>query len=210
MKNASLAWQCNALLRYNIPMHALVLFILLSFMMSPPSLAMTVEEAYAAIPHRRTAFDAVESRMRTEERDYLARLFPLLEEATVARVETLQWFTSRGKQGQSYPHYSARIKTIRASLAALPAPERLKKVHKTLLSVLDDHDGFFKAWLQHNTAAEKKSQKPWRGVRHDHPLVARSHRNLLTAYMAMSKLYPHESQHNQQAFYDVLCALDFL
>ena len=180
--------------------------LLLLFLFPAKALAMGVDEAYAAIPHKRTVFDPIEARMRPEEQDYLTILFPLLEKAVVTRVEATRWIQTAGGEGVPYAEYRARNTALMTELKNLPVPKRLKKVRKVLLKALAEQDMYLRDWGERNAGLEK----PIRNINADNPHVITSHRYLLAAYMALSKLYPHEPRHNQQAFFDTLCALDFI
>ena len=50
---------------------------------------MTVEEAYKAIPHRYTPFEAGSASMTSQESRFLADFFGLVNLAIVERVQTL-------------------------------------------------------------------------------------------------------------------------
>ena len=73
--------------------------------------AMTVDEAYASIPHRRTVFDRRAATMPTDEADALQRLFVIVDRAIVARVT---------KTGYD---------PLLADLRGLEVPSRLRRVH---------------------------------------------------------------------------------
>src|SRR5262245_10715265 len=73
--------------------------------------AMSVDEAYASIPHRRTAFDRRAATMPAEEAHALERLFAVVGRATVARIT---------KSGYD---------TLLAELRALDVPSKLRRVH---------------------------------------------------------------------------------
>src|ERR671935_282500 len=55
---------------------------------SPPSfhLSLSVEQAYEAIPHRRTVWQDADSTASAAEKAYLKTIFEVLDEATAARV----------------------------------------------------------------------------------------------------------------------------
>ena len=178
--------------------------VLCAVLSSAPVMAMTVAEAYQAIPHQRTPFDRDDARMRAEEKKYLADLFPLLDVAVVGRIEALRWFQTGGSEGSSYDAYHARMTQLLGQLSATPAPERLRKFRKLLETALRNQDAFYGDWAKTSIASPHKS------VNTQHPLVVRAHRSLLEAYMTLARLYPHEGAHNQSAFYDTLRALDFI
>jgi hypothetical protein len=65
-------------------MRALAILGLL--LLARPAAAMSVEGAYAAIPHRRTVFDRTTATMSADEAEGLVRLFAMVDRAVVARV----------------------------------------------------------------------------------------------------------------------------
>ena len=133
--------------------------------------AMSVEDAYASIPHRRTAFDRRAATMDAAEADALARLFTLVDRAIVARVT---------KAGHD---------VVLAELRSLDPPPRLARVH----ALVTDAVVAERAYLAGDPAAVQTAS-------------ARLHE----AYGELMRLYPGEGAHNRDAFFDYLCALDFL
>jgi len=78
-----------------------IFFLILgSFTICSDSFCLTVQEAYEAIPHRRTLFDYNTSLMSTQEKKYLSKVFNLTDLATVERVNMLIWLTSEGQAGE--------------------------------------------------------------------------------------------------------------
>src|SRR5262245_59586149 len=134
--------------------------------------AMSVDEAYASIPHRRTVFDRRTATMPADEADVLQRLFALVDRAIVARV------TRSGYE------------PLLAELRALDPPARLRHVHALVIeAVVAEH-----AYLTTNQQGAVQTAS------------ARLHE----AYAELLRLFPDESPHNRDAFFDYLCALDFL
>ncbi len=134
--------------------------------------AMSVDAAYASIPHRRTVFDRGAATMSTEEADALARLFTLVDRAIVARV------TKAGHDG------------VLTDLRTLELPERLRRVHALVTEAVVAE----RAYIVDGEQAGVQTAS------------ARLH----AAYAELMRLYPGENAHNRDAFYDYLCALDFL
>lgn len=62
---------------------------LVMFLNAMSSWGLTTDEAYQAIPHKRTPYDAQISTLKGPEPGFLAKLFSLADEALVARVTTL-------------------------------------------------------------------------------------------------------------------------
>ncbi len=163
---------------------------------------MTVSEAYRAIPHRQTSFSKSQAKMSEDEKNYLARLFDLADQAMVARVETMLWFQSGGRRGESYENYTRRVDGVLAALAQSSVPRRLRGVHNLIAEAVVDQKAYFAKW--HEMQDMERRFDPRSGA------VRSSHQKLIKAYNTLMQLYPRESPHNQQAFYDHLCALDFI
>src|SRR3990172_9139356 len=62
----------------------------------------SVEEAYAAIPHRRTVFRFERSAIDGPERAYLRLMFEVIDLAVVARVSAYQTSTMTARIGMSF------------------------------------------------------------------------------------------------------------
>ena len=133
--------------------------------------AMSVDEAYASIPHRRTVFDRRAALMPADEADGLVRLFALVDRAIVARV------TKTGYE------------PLLAELRALALPARLQPVQRLVVEAVVAE----RAYLDGEASAV-------------HTASARLHE----AYGQLMRLYPEEGAQNRDAFFDYLCALDFL
>jgi len=133
--------------------------------------AMSIEDAYAAIPHRRTVFDRGTATMGRDEAAALEQLFGLVDRAIVAKM------TRSG--------HDAVLRDLRA----LDLPARLRRVQSLVIDAVVAE----RAYLDGEQAA-----------------VHRASALLHQAYAELMQLYPGEATHNRDAFYDYLCALDFL
>ena len=151
-------------------MHIATIAVLL--LLARGAAAMSVDEAYASIPHRRTVFDRKAATMAADEADGLERLFALVDRAIVARV------TKAGHDA------------VLGELHALALPERLRRVHELVIDAV---------------VAERTHL-----VQHEPSAVQTASGRLHEAYGELMRLYPGEGAHNRDAFYDYLCALDFL
>jgi hypothetical protein len=172
---------------------------------SQPAMAktpMSVEEAYRAIPHRQTPFDAGQAKMSAEEKAYLKQLFHLADQAMVSRVEAMAWFQTGGKRGIDYAAYTRRIDEILARHEDLLPPRKLTGVHRLIGEAVRDQKAYFTQWQ----ASYEHQQR----FNPSNKSVRSAHKKLIDAYGYLMKLYPRETPYNQQAFFDHLCALDFL
>lgn len=151
--------------------------------------SMTVEQAYSAIPHKKTRFDAASALMA--ERDLLNVFFGLTDLAVTERVSAMVSI----RNGVAYrDNYDA----ILQRLAALPIPDKLKRAHQLITEAVREQREYL--------ALMAKGEAFNRGA----PLVQSSHRKLVAAYSDLMRLYPQESAHNKAAFFDHLCTLDFI
>ena len=159
-------------------------------------LSLSVADAYRAIPHQQTTFDANGSRIAGREQRFIEELFRLTDFAVAERVQSLQWYLSGGMNGARPSNYEALI----GRLAALPAPDRLRPVKKLIGDAIEEQARYFST--QDETSRLKFNARDKR--------VQNSHHKLVNAYNLLMARYPEESAHNKKAFFDHLCALDFI
>ena len=165
-------------------------------------LGLSVDEAYAAIPHRRTAMQFPGSNVPKADQDYLQVAFAVIDQAVLLRVATYQSFL-RGKTAD--PLAISRMDRLIAFLHSVDPPAHLKTYHKRIEQALADQRAFFDDWRS------RGSEFPYaRGSLASHPKVASSSSALKEAYGILMQSYPSESAHNREAFFDYHCALDFL
>ncbi len=169
---------------------------------------MTVGEAYRAIPHRQTQFDPHrETRLKDTTKARLRELFDLTDQAMALRVQAMLWIQTQGKRGISYTVYEKQITPVIHRLQVMESPGRLKGVQNLLTVAITEQKDYLSSWsAQTQTASENHSRR----FNPNHGLVKRSHRKLLKAYNLLLKAYPSANTQNKQAFFDHLCALDFL
>lgn len=155
-----------------------------------------VERAYRAIPHRRTVFDAVAATMSPVERDYLREMFELVDLGIVERVETLGWLRSRAGSEPSVESYDQVV----SQLGTLTVPPRLASVHRLVSEAMIEQRAALVEWRKAAVPANLPA----------HPLVVSSSGKLRQAYAELLALFPRENEHNKAAFFDYLCAMDFI
>ena len=186
-----------------------ILSICLCVLTQTVASAMTVEEAYKAIPHRYTPFEAGSASMTLQESRFLADFFGLVNLAIVERVQTLAWFQSRGKQGSPVSHYRKNVERIIANLRQLNVPKNCAAVRQRVVEAIQDQKAYFQEWESTQVASS-----PFKGALGSagprHALVTTSSQKLHQAYSELVRQFPKESAKNQQAFFDHLCALDFI
>jgi hypothetical protein len=164
----------------------LIRLLLLLILIAPVSAqAMTVEEAYAAIPHSRTVFDPQHVSMSEEEAVFLAEFFDLIDAAIVARVGAIQGGRRDG------------LEDVLPRLRSLNIPPSAAQAHALVVGAVEEQNQFLKTVFTGGNIAGD-------------PLVSSASTKLHQAYDALMTAYPGEIQHNKTAFFDYLCALDFI
>ena len=155
--------------------------------------ALEVEQAYRLIPHNRTVFQLHQSNLPASDAQKVARLLSLAEKAMVERVDAL-------KNGARRTGYMSRIDDILWQIEQLQVPDRIQTARDHIKTAVQLHRNYFE--LQDDGGSSADASR--------HQLIQASHRHLLAAYQQLMQTYPEETQHNKQAFFDYLCALDFI
>jgi len=168
----------------------------------PPILdaGLSVEQAYAAIPHRRTIWAESESPVSPEEKAYLKVMFQVLDQAVAVRVTSLQNFSSQRFDNSDTDGEFDRLITF---VRAMPVPKTLSAYHKDIIEGLSGQRQFFQDW---RTARDRF---PYAQQIANHPGVRNSSAALRRAYSELMAKYPNEIPTNKDAFFDYHCALDF-
>jgi len=180
----------------------LAAILLLGCLAATPAAAMSVDEAYAALKHRRTVFDARATKTSKAQVESLQRLFAMAERGTVLKVRAYHAHYSgdRAGYGAVLAEYGALIDAIRAQ----PAAAEIKPAQDLVVGAIVQQRGVFAA------SAAKPSTVLARNELTRNPDVQKLHRDLLKAYDILMSKFPDEPAVNRDAFYDYLCALDFL
>jgi hypothetical protein len=170
--------------------------------------AISVEDAYRTIPHRYTPFESKSVKMNPAESAFLQELFRLVNLAIVERVQTQAWFQSNGKKGAAFSNYQRATNGLIAQLQALAVPDKLKAVNRTVIEALKDQGAYFEEWQRMVTRREPF--KHALGASPHHPRILAASQKLHDAYGRLMQAYPQEADRTKQAFFDHLCALDFI
>jgi hypothetical protein len=170
---------------------------------APPVLDMglSIEQAYAAIPHRRTVWVETDSTVPDEERAYLRVIFRVIDQAIAVRVAGEQNFSAQQfDNSDPVANYDRLIGFVRA----MPVPDVLATYHQRILEALAGQQQFFADW--------KAEREQFRFAQQigDHAGVRNASAALRAAYNELMSKYPNESPTNKDAFFDYHCALDFL
>lgn len=149
------------------------------------SFAMTVQQAYDDIPHKRTVFQAAQGTMSSEEGAALNAFFEAVDLAIIAKAEV--------KHGMAVEKaYEPFWKTWKS----LSWPKKLDTVRSSVELAVKEQQSYL----------AKKSITFDR----NNPQVQKASGALHQAYGLLMQLYPNENAMNKQAFFDYLCALDFI
>lgn len=177
-----------------------LLFFVVPFIVAPVSArALTLEEAYKAIPHQQTTYKKEISKLDPELSNDMEEFFHLVDLAVVSRVEALQILrTSRGrveKQITDLKRLAQRLKQFRL-------PSDAAEVSHLVGNATMDQANYLQSVAKGNRLDVQQMSADLR--------VQSASEKLKQAYSLLIKLYPQEGKENKQAFYDHLCALDFL
>jgi hypothetical protein len=186
----------------------LVATLLVASSTAPLSWGMTIDEAYQSIPHKRTPYNSQVSALSLPEREFLSRFFALSDQALVERVATLAAF--RAGDRQRFTTYEANASRILAELRTLPEPPSARGFVPMLSEAIQQQHLFFQKW---DTAlAEQRSFAFPTGTATSgvDPNVGKASAELRRLYANLMARYATEHARNREAFYQHLCALDFL
>jgi hypothetical protein len=165
-------------------------------------LPLTVEQAYAAVPHRRTEFDFRHSSLSAEEARYLAAAFHLIDQGVRARVVGAGELV---RDGASRHQPAAHLDELRAALESFAPPRGLEGYHASLLLAFDRESAVFAAWQAAGSAYRYRLRLG------DSPDVRSASQALHRAYDELMRRFgAREPPANTKAFFDYHCALDFL
>lgn len=166
-------------------------------------LELSVADAYRAIPHRRTPMDFAASDMPEQDRRYLEVAFQLIDQAIRLRVTAYQKF-ARGDAGAV--RLIADMDRLIEFLDQSAAPASLTNYQKRLRQALSEQRAFFADWQEQGRAFQYGAPNQVGA----HINVQRASNALKAAYDILMQTYPGEGPHNQAAFFDYHCALDFI
>ena len=171
---------------------------------TPPTLnlELSVDAAYAAIPHRRTAIDFTASNINDQDKRFLEVAFHLIDQAIRLRVSTSQKF-ARGDVGDTP---ISEMDLLIDYLQNTEAPANLRNYQEQLVRALSDQKAFFEAWKTEGQQFQYGSPQAIA----THPKVQSASTALRAAYGILMQAYPSESDRNKEAFFDYHCALDFI
>jgi hypothetical protein len=167
--------------------------LILLLLLDSSAFAMEIDQAYRLIPHQRTTFKLHRSNLPQSEARSVAHLLSLAEQAMVERVDALA-------KGPDRSGYLSRIDSSLWQIDHLEVPTNIEPARGHILTAVRQHRAYFE--LHGSDGSQTKAARQ--------QLIQSSHGHLISAYNRLMKTYPTETQHNKQAFFDYLCALDFI
>jgi len=187
--------------KYNLFTHLLAMVPELLAEMEPGvaelELDMSVDAAYKAIPHKQTTFNPGLAKMDMDERQFLEHLFELTDTAMVQRVQAMM----RLQEDTNLVAFENNYNIILSQLNQLDVPAELKPVYKLVEQAILEQMLYLEQWKEAGAQVQFNSHAP---------LVQTSHRKLIQAHELLVQSFPTETAHNKAAFFDHLCALDFI
>src|SRR5882762_6296122 len=147
------------------------------------NLDLSVDAAYAAIPHRRTAMDFAVSNMPDQDRRFLEVAFHLIDQAIRLRVTAYQNFSrSAGKDSQSISQMDQLVDYLQNT----EAPASLSSYQARLLQALSDQRAFLEDW---QTRGQQFQYGRSQSIG-THPKIQSASTALRDAYGILMETYP--------------------
>jgi hypothetical protein len=168
-----------------------------------PAQAMSIEDAYKAIPKQQITYDPTASPLDEEHRSYLNAFFSLIDIAVAVRVEMLDKMYHDASY--DYAYYRDNYHFVINEISSLQTPYDLYDTQRLTLEALREQWQFFEQWHY----ADRSMKQGYKNYA-SHPDVQGASRKLIAAYNVFMRQYSEETGHNKKAFYTHLCALDFL
>jgi hypothetical protein len=164
--------------------------------------AISVSEAYNAIPHRQQTYRASLSNIAQADREYLEKFFQLTDKALILRIESIQTFQKH--QYLNSIHFNERYAELKKDFAQFDGAGWKSQAKDLILSALDHQQKYLSTF---DEFTRKSGQAE--GY-HSNPDVAASSQALQQLYGLFMSQFSNESSQNKDAFFQHLCALDFV
>ena len=138
--------------------------------------------------------------MPASERDYLSAMFHVLDQAVVVQVAG-----TRSYQRKDFDGFDAEgnLDRLIDYVQNTQAPPRLRNYNGDIVTALSGERQFFRDWKNQPDSFNYAGQVG------SHQGLTQADVALHAAYQELMTKYPHESQANQDAFYDYHCGADF-
>ena len=161
--------------------------------------AAEVANAYAAIPHRQTQFDASASTAAAKAN--LAQLFAYTDRGVVLRIQGMK--AHGAKDAAALKRTISGYDTLVAELRKQEFQGELGKAQALIVEAVRLHQRHLQSRTEGGLMFTRQQIASV-------PEVKTAHGHLIKAYGILMRAFPGEPQRNKTAFFDHLCALDFL
>ncbi len=161
---------------------------------------LSVKEAYDLIPHRQTIFVRGNSKLSPNMSQFYHRFFSLIDLAVVARVHYLKQLQA----GRSISDNFQLYENIFYGLKALR--EENPEMIDLLTGAIREQKNYLATWNKSGATYPNKIGLDGEVASE----VRSSSQKLRQAYSLLMSKHPEEEKTNKQAFFDHLCALDFI
>jgi hypothetical protein len=159
-------------------------------------LGLTPEAAYKMIPHERTVFAIKDSPLDLDIKADLDLLLRTADVTVALRVKLMTEFNAGNMNSPIISIYDEILNIIQTVNNS-----KIDQFKQTLITAILEQKSFFMDWKV-DTAKVKNLQSN----KHVQSASAKLH----SAYSILLSLSPQDTPQNKQAFYNYLCALDFL
>jgi hypothetical protein len=173
----------------------------------------TVRAAYGSIPHRMVRFQVNDPNVTAGDRDYLTTMFRLIDQAVVLRTSANKlWDKGAGVHAR----HSKRYQQLILAFEAQQPPAHLQRYHSLIMAAAKDHADVFASTAATTRAALKHCDKNGGGcggisiAPHNSPKARSASTALKQAWGELKRTYPKANGTNQKAFFDYLCAMDYI
>lgn len=170
--------------------------------------ALTVEEAYNAIPHTRAPYDPGRSTRETVESQFLSELLALSDRALVQRITAMRAM-SAGKPG-ALATYESEVDNIVRDIEALSEPASAKGLGSILVQAIRGQQEFFRSWARASENGQAFAVPRGAATSGVDSTIRASSGRLHQLYGELMRRYANESPENKNSFFQHLCALDFI
>ena len=160
-----------------------------------------IARAYTAIPHQQTTYQATRSTLSRDVAERLELLLGWVDRALVERVRLHARARRGALDGTELAAYEQALAPIRSGILAAGNGAEVAEAAALITRAIEEQRRYFAS-----LASAEGKKKP---IETD-PHVQAASRLLRAAYQKLMASYPNESATNKQAFFDHLCALDFL
>lgn len=163
--------------------------------------------AYSAVPHSQTTYQSSQSSQPVDLAASIQCVLGLVDWLIIQKVRTQQAFQARSNVAQALSSYEDSADKIIARLETYAADPRLQKPVSLIIMGVEGQTDYFRVWARSGADPKLAPGGPDFGSNNH---IRRSSESLKKAYSELMAAFAGESEHNKRAFFDHLCALDFV